>query len=92
MAKGFVTFKEYESESEITNLLSIFGQSHDNPPGMDNLEILLYSSKTLSVPCSAQGFVWCLATIRMNVEQGKLYVMVTEKVNELHHDKTCFCM
>ena len=80
LAEGFVTIKENEIEREImTNLVSILEQC--NYMNIDSLEILLYSSKTLYVPCSAQGFVWCLDSVKMNVGQGKLYVMVKEKVN-----------
>ena len=80
LAEGFVNIKENELESEIkANLMSILNQSRLT--SIDNLEILLYSSKTLSVPCSPPGFSWSLETIRMNVGQGKLYIMVTEKVN-----------
>lgn len=76
VSEGLLSVNDNEQEDDIiNNILSILRNSNTECKACA-LKILSYSSKTLAQPCIAAGFRWSLETIKMNVGQGKLYVMV----------------
>lgn len=76
VSEGLLSVNHDEQEDDIMNNIHSILRNTNIACEADSLKILSYSSKTLSRPCLAAGFRWSLETLKMNVGQGKLYVMV----------------
>lgn len=81
LTEGFVTVKSTALESEIIGDLQCMLFTSDIHCNPSDIVILSYSSKTLSIPCVTADFKWSLETLKRNTGQGKLYVMVNDKVS-----------
>lgn len=78
LLEGIIEISLDDEESLIkTNLKVLSEGTGVNVSGDGDIEILSYAAKRLSIPYVASDFTWNGEQIRANVDQGKLYVMVS---------------
>lgn len=77
--EGMFSLNSYETESIIKeNLAELVQQSTGRSCTPERIIFLSYSGKMLTLPCVQPGFKWSGESLKANMGQGKLYVMLKE--------------